>query len=96
MVVDVLPYTSSDKLLFSGSSAEVWMQPEVTAESLSDRVGSFYCSNDRSGSVCLILGAGNVASIPPLDVLYKLFNEGEVAVLKMSPLKRKLPCCRLF
>ena len=32
-----------------------------------------------------MLGAGNVTSIPPMDVLYKLFVEDEVVVLKMNP-----------
>ena len=33
----------------------------------------------------LVLGAGNVASIPPTDVLYKMFVEGKVCMLKMNP-----------
>ena len=53
-------------------------------------IGVFYREEDPSGSVCVILGAGNVASIPPLDVLYKLFNEGEVAILKMNPVNEYL------
>lgn len=90
VIVGVLPASISDKMLFSGSSADVWMDPGVTVDSLSDTIGVFYREEDPSGSVCLILGAGNVASIPPLDVLYKLFNEGEVAVLKMNPVNEYL------
>ncbi len=85
VVVQVMPSTVADKLLFSGSSVEVWMEPEVTADTLRDTIGEFYRQTDPTGSVSLILGAGNVASIPPLDLLYKLFNEGRVAVLKMNP-----------
>lgn len=85
VVVQVMPSTVADKLLFSGSSVEVWMEPEVTVDTLRDTIGEFYRQTDPTGSVCLILGAGNVASIPPLDLLYKLFNEGRVAVLKMNP-----------
>src|SRR5947208_107893 len=40
---------------------------------------------ERKGRVALVLGAGNVASIPPTDVLYKLFVEGKVCMLKMNP-----------
>ncbi|MEE8485940.1 MAG: aldehyde dehydrogenase family protein [Acidimicrobiia bacterium] len=90
VIVGVLPASISDKMLFSGSSADVWMDPGVTVDSLSDTIGVFYREEDPSGSVCLILGAGNVASIPPLDVLYKLFNEGEVAILKMNPVNENL------
>ena len=90
LVLDVLPFAASDKLLFSGASAQVWMMPDVTIESLPQRIGSFYREETPQGAVCLILGAGNVASIPPLDVLYKLFNEGEVAILKMNPVNEYL------
>jgi hypothetical protein len=85
LVLDVLPFAPSDNLLFSGSSAQVWMQPDVTSESLAATVGSFYRKENPGGAVCLILGAGNVGSIAALDVLYEMFNEGEVAILKMNP-----------
>ncbi|MCL1600166.1 MAG: aldehyde dehydrogenase family protein, partial [Actinomycetia bacterium] len=42
------------------------------------------------GAVCAVMGAGNVASIAPLDVIYKLFNEGEVTILKMNPVNEYL------
>ena len=32
-----------------------------------------------------MLGAGNIASIAPLDVLYKLYADGEVVMAKLSP-----------
>ena len=37
-----------------------------------------------------MLGAGNIASIPPLDVLYKLYAEGQVCILKMNPVNSYL------
>ncbi len=37
-----------------------------------------------------MLGAGNVASIGPLDVVYKLFAEGQVCILKMNPVNEYL------
>ena len=33
----------------------------------------------------LVLGAGNVSSIPPMDVATKMFVEGFVCILKMNP-----------
>ena len=51
------------------------MEPDVTVDSLSDTIATLYRDPPDRGSVCLILGAGNVASIPPLDVIYKLFND---------------------
>src|SRR5690606_7783916 len=40
---------------------------------------------DPDGGVALILGAGNVSSIPPMDVFTKMFIEGFVCVVKMNP-----------
>jgi aldehyde dehydrogenase (NAD(P)+) len=37
-----------------------------------------------------VLGAGNIASIAPLDVLYKLLAEGQVCLLKMNPVNEYL------
>ncbi|MFV1999255.1 MAG: aldehyde dehydrogenase, partial [Acidimicrobiia bacterium] len=90
VVVEVSPISFSDRILFSGSSAQVWMQPQVTIESLPETIAEFYQRSEPDASVCLILGAGNVASIPPLDVVNKLFNEGQVALLKMNPVNEYL------
>jgi acyl-CoA reductase-like NAD-dependent aldehyde dehydrogenase len=35
--------------------------------------------------VALILGAGNVTSIPPMDAFTKMFVEGFVCLIKMNP-----------
>src|SRR5207302_9709720 len=45
---------------------------------------------DAPGRVCLVLGGGNVSSIPAMDVLYKLFVEDEVVLLKMNPVNEVL------
>ena len=82
----VFPATIYDKLLYTGFSAEVWMEPGITPENLTENMACGYRS-DRPvrGKVALVLGAGNVASIGPMDVLYKLFAENEVCILKMNP-----------
>ena len=33
----------------------------------------------------MVLGGGNVNSIPPTDCIYKMFVEGNVCILKMNP-----------
>src|SRR5205814_683004 len=43
-----------------------------------------------NAKVALVLGAGNVSSIGPMDVLYKLFAENEVVVLKTNPVNAYL------
>jgi aldehyde dehydrogenase (NAD(P)+) len=90
VVVDVFPQSPWDRLLLSGVSAQVWMQPGVTAASLADTMAVFYKQVAPAGAVALVLGAGNIASIPPLDVLYKLFAEGHVCLLKMNPVNEYL------
>ena len=90
VVVDVFPQTGWDRLLLSGVSAQVWMQPGVTEANLADSTAVFYKQKAPTGAVALVLGAGNIASIPPLDVLYKLFAEGRVCLLKMNPVNEYL------
>ncbi len=85
VVVDVYPADIFDRLLLNGYHAEVWMQDEVTPANLRDHVASFYKQQNPLGSVGLILGAGNISSIPLLDVLTKMFVEGQVAIVKMNP-----------
>ena len=86
VAVEVFPLDAFDKLFYRGFHAEVWMQPEVTLENLSHHVGSAYGdASPRGAKVALVLGAGNVASIAPLDVVHKLFFEGQVTVLKLNP-----------
>jgi aldehyde dehydrogenase (NAD(P)+) len=85
VVVDVMPTTAVERLLFSGSKAEVWMDLSITRDNVRDHVAPFYGLDAPEGAVCAVMGAGNVSSIAPLDVIYKLFNEGEVTILKMNP-----------
>ena len=40
---------------------------------------------DPEGVVTLVLGAGNIASIVPLDILDRMINCGEVVICKMNP-----------
>ena len=85
LVLDVFPADVFDRLLLSGYSAEVWMQRGVTPANLRDHVARAYRHPDPEGRVDVILGAGNIASIAPLDLLTKLFVEGAVGVVKLNP-----------
>ncbi len=90
VVIDVMPTTAVERLLFSGSKAEVWMDASITPDNIRDHVAEFYSEEDPEGAVCAVMGAGNVASIAPLDIIHKLFNDGEVVVLKMNPVNEYL------
>lgn len=90
LVVDVFPNTLYDRVLLSGVRAEIWMQPGVSADTLDDTMAVWYKQQSPQPRVALVLGAGNIASIPPLDVLYKLVADGTVCILKMNPVNQYL------
>ncbi len=84
LAVQVLPHSIWDRLLLNGVRAEVWMEPDITRANLAQHTAARYSS--RTGSkVALVLGAGNIAAIAPLDCLHKLFVDNEVVLLKMHP-----------
>jgi aldehyde dehydrogenase (NAD(P)+) len=89
-VVDVFPRTIYDRLLLSGVSAQVWMQCGIKPDDVRREAAAFYHSANQLGRVAVVLGAGNIASIAPLDVLYKLIAEGSVCMLKMNPVNEYL------
>ncbi len=84
-VATVFPTDIKDKIMFTGFRAEVWVGPEDTASQ-----GAIYTQPPGPGQVCLVLGAGNVSSIAPMDALHKLFVENEVVLLKMNPVNAVL------
>ncbi|MEM7534232.1 MAG: aldehyde dehydrogenase family protein [Chloroflexota bacterium] len=89
VIAEVFPANVYDTLLTNGIRAEVWMQPELSEARLPQEMAAFYRQQQAGkrpdGQVALILGAGNINSIPPLDALCKLFVEGQVVMLKLNP-----------
>ena len=79
-VARVFPMDLKDKAMFGGTVGEVWLEPGKPATQ-----GAIYREPPAKGKVALVLGAGNVSSIAPMDVFYKLFVENEVVLLKMNP-----------
>lgn len=88
--VEVTPHEWYDGLLYAPFRAKTWFVPEVDVTQLPHVQAHFYKQRDPDGRVALVLGAGNVASIPALDVIYKSFVEGRVCLLKMSPVNAYL------
>ena len=86
----IYPENNLDRVLFTGVSAEVHMQEGVTASDLESSRAGFYKEPRHQGRLVLVLGAGNVASIAPTDVITKMFNEGKVCLLKMNPVNAYL------
>lgn len=85
VVVRVFPPDGLGWLLLNGCSSEVWMQPDVTRDTLEERLAVFYRQPSPTGAVALVLGAGNVNAIAPLDCLFMLVAKGRVVILKMNP-----------
>jgi hypothetical protein len=85
IAIQVAPATLFDKILFSGVSGEVWMEPGVTESDVQHSQAAIYRDPDEHVGVSLVLGAGNVSSLGPRDVLTKLFVDGKVVVLKANP-----------
>lgn len=83
--VSAFPLTGLDRFLLSGFSGEVWLRPGITPNTARANAGLAQRSPNAPGGVGLVLGAGNVTSIPVLDVLYELLAHNHVALLKVNP-----------
>lgn len=83
--VHAFPLTASDRLLLSGYTGEVWLEPGVTDAEARRAAGLAQLTPEVSGGVGLVLGAGNVTSIPVLDVLSELLAANRTVMLKLNP-----------
>jgi acyl-CoA reductase-like NAD-dependent aldehyde dehydrogenase len=86
----IFPYDVWDRIFYTGVTADVWMEPGVTEASLPSTMAVAYQASQRPGGVALVLGAGNVSSIGPMDALYKLFVEDQVVLYKTHPVNHYL------
>ena len=89
VVCEVFPQNTLDKLMWTGVTAEVWVEPGKKGTQ-----GAIYREKRQAGAthgkLSLVLGAGNVASIGPMDALHKLFIEDEVVLVKTNPVNAYL------
>ncbi|MCQ4120646.1 aldehyde dehydrogenase family protein [Rhodococcus sp. FXJ9.536] len=84
--VKVLPLTIFDKLLLSGFSAEVWLQPGIDRAAAQRDAGLAQRDPSHTQGIGVVLGAGNITSIAPLDTLYELIAHNRVVALKLNPI----------
>ena len=84
-VVHTSPLSAIDRVILSGFTTEVWLEPGVTPHEARRTAGLGQLRPTVSGGVGVVLGAGNVASIPFLDVLYELLAANRTVVLKVNP-----------
>ncbi|MDQ0646853.1 acyl-CoA reductase-like NAD-dependent aldehyde dehydrogenase [Microbacterium natoriense] len=83
--VHAFPLTGIDRFLLSGFTGEVWLEPGTTPNQARAAAGLAQRTPTESGGVGLVLGAGNITSIPVLDVLYELLAHNRTALLKVNP-----------
>lgn len=88
-VARVVPASLFEKLMFSGMTAEIWLDP--AREPTQGRI--YRERKPGPGGVSLVLGAGNQTSIGPMDALQKLFVDDEVVILKMNPVNELTGPC---
>ncbi len=91
--IDVFPNSKIDGALFTGFEGYALMQEGVDHNSASQRQASFFSEKAPEGGVSVVLGAGNVSSIPPMDTFTKMFTEGKVVLLKMNPVNEWVGPC---
>ena len=86
---EVFPTSLIDTSLFTFFSGHVVFEEGVDLTKAKELQHTLlHPSHD--GQVSVVLGAGNVSSIPPMDVFSVLFIDGRVACLKMNPVNEWL------
>ncbi|HWO68395.1 MAG TPA: aldehyde dehydrogenase family protein [Umezawaea sp.] len=85
VTVEALPGSAYEWLLLNGFRATIWMPPGTSRDQVVRSAGLGQLSPGVDGGVGLVLGAGNITSIAPLDVLYELVAHNRAVVLKLNP-----------
>ncbi|WP_042937620.1 aldehyde dehydrogenase family protein [Rhodococcus sp. AW25M09] len=84
--VSVLPLNTFERLLLSGFSAQVWLKPGINGATAQRTAGLAQLDPTRTAGIGVVLGAGNISSIAPLDALYELIAFNRVVALKLNPI----------
>ncbi|AEF41149.1 aldehyde dehydrogenase family protein [Hoyosella subflava] len=86
LAVNVLPFGVFDALLLNGFSAQVWLEPGVDRATAARTAGLAQLAPTKTNGIGAVLGAGNITSIAPLDVLYEIYAHNRVVILKLNPI----------
>ncbi len=80
-----------DRLVLFPLKITAWMREGLSESDLTGQLAVAYRGESaRPAKTAVILGAGNVSAIPLTDTFSKLFQEGHVVLLKMSPVNAYL------
>jgi len=85
----VFPVKLQDQVLM-GHKADVWLRPGVSLDEAREGVARRLRDTTGPGEVALVLGAGNINSIAPLDALGKLYGDNAVVMIKLNPVNAYL------
>jgi acyl-CoA reductase-like NAD-dependent aldehyde dehydrogenase len=85
VLAPVFPANVYDRMLYPSTTGEIWMPPGRSEDEVLAEQAWAYHDPRPEPIVDLVLGAGNIASLAPRDVLYSLFVENRVAILKCNP-----------
>jgi hypothetical protein len=89
--VSVFPCSGQyDQLMLWGFRADAWLNPGVTLDNMWANIGRQVASPRDAGWVSLVLGAGNISSIPATDALGRLVQQGHSVLLKLNPVNEYL------
>ena len=86
VTVKGLPHSLFDRILLNGFTAEVWLAPGVDEATVRARAGLGEREPQVTHGIGVVLGAGNITAIPPLDAIYELYANNRVVVLKLNPI----------
>jgi hypothetical protein len=90
-IAEVFPKGLIETLFWPGFRAEVWLESgKPRSQGQIYRQSAITNTPEQTGKIALVLGAGNIASIAPLDCLDKLFVQNQVVLLKMNPVNAYL------
>ena len=89
-VAKVFPAVWTDVVLLSFVRGEVVFEEGVRPADVRGEAAPFHHHPDHQGVVSLVLGAGNINSIPPTDAIQKLFHEGKTCLVKLNPVNAYL------
>ena len=81
----VLPADLEERTLLNGFTGEIWLRPGVGVDQARRDAGLGARRVGENGGVGLVLGAGNISAIGPLDVLYELVAHNRASILKLNP-----------
>ncbi len=90
LAIEALPTSVRDRAVFAGFRGTVICEEGIDEARARALQAAHHREGNARGAVVLILGAGNVSSIPPMDVLSKLCVENKVCLLKMNPVNEWL------